>query len=445
VPPVDAPLGERFEAPEDRYGAGHRGIDYVVGPGVAVRAAADGRVAFAGFVPGGDAVTIEHPGGMETTYSLLADVQVSEGTFVPQGHFIGSTRSAHGGSGGGLHFGVKVEGVYVDPELYLGPLDVAGAIRLTPLTDDGAEGEAGCKPVGGLPSFPDAPTDNVAVVIGGIASSTAEGASYEAFRVPELLGYPSDRTYVFSYRGVDGPHLHEPYERADTYAGLEDAAGRLTTLMLRIAKDHPGMGVDLIAHSQGGIVARTYLQRAARAWQAGLPGVEHLVTFATPHHGTEAAAMAARLRDGSYVGAGLMEGAGWFLPIPDADAPALADLTVDSKLIEDLARNDVLYGTQVLSMGTRNDLAVPASRALYHRGRTAIVDGDSWFRSHSTILAAPGALALAHSFLRDGAPVCEEGSPSRGLTERAIEFVLRWAPAAVGLVDRPIVGPLLGR
>jgi pimeloyl-ACP methyl ester carboxylesterase len=278
------------------------------------------------------------------------------------------------------------------------------------------------------------------VVVGGIASRTADGASYEAFRVPELLGYPADRTYVFSYRGVDGPHLHEPYERADTYASLEDSAGRLTTLMLRIAKDHPGVGVDLIAHSQGGIVARTYLQRAARAWQAGLPSIEHLVTFATPHHGTDAAVVGDRLRRSSYIGAGITKGAGWLFPIPDPDAPALSDLTVDSTLIEDLARSDVLYGTQVLSMGTRNDLVVPGHRALYHRGRTAIVDGDSWVRSHSTILTAPGALALAHNFLRDGERACGEGVPSKGLSERAIEFVLRWAPTALGMAARPMTG-----
>ena len=446
IPPVDAAVGERFEAPEKRFGAGHRGIDYVVGSGHAVRAAADGRVTFAGFVPGGDAVTIQHRSGMETTYSLLADIDVTEGTFVSQGRFIGTTGSAHGGASGGLHFGVKIEGAYVDPELYLGPLDVSRAIRLTPLSGTSGESIAACRPAERRPAYRGAPTENVAVVVGGIASRTADGASYEAFRVPELLGYPPDRTYVFSYRGVDGPHLHEPYERVDTYASLEDSAGRLTTLMLRIAEDHPGAAVDLIAHSQGGIVARTYLQRAARAWQAGLPTVKHLVTFATPHHGTDAAAMGDRLRRGSYVGEGLARGAGWLLPIPGPGAPALSDLTVDSELIEDLARSDVLYGTQVLSLGTRNDLVVPGNRALYHRGRTAIVDGDSWMRSHSTILSAPGALALAHNFLRDGERGCEEGTPSRGFTQRAIEFVLRWAPVAVEMVDRPmIVGPILGR
>jgi hypothetical protein len=470
IPPVDAPIGERFEAPEGPFGAGHRGIDYAVGSRVAVRAAADGRVSFAGFVPGGDAVTIEHTGGMETTYSLLSDVHVREGAFVSQGHFIGSTGHAHGGSDGGLHFGVRVEGAYVDPERYLGPLDVTGAIRLTPLSGSGEERrdalfnrlpeevpaeflrdlEVACTPTEELPAVPAAPTENVAVVIGGIASKTQEGASYEAFRVPELLGYPPDRTYVFSYRGVDGPHHHEPYERTDTYASMSESAGRLTALLLRIAEDHPGSGVDLIAHSQGGIVARTFLQRAARAWQAGLPTVEHLVTFATPHHGTEAAALGDRLRNGTYSGLGLSEGAEWLsdrgLPIPAPDSPALRDLSVDSNLIDDLARSDVLYGTRVLSLGSPYDLAVPAHRALYQGDRTAIVDGNSWFRSHSTILSAPGALALAHNFLRDGERACGEGTSPPPISARAIDFVQRWAPTALRILERRmIVGRALGR
>jgi Peptidase family M23/Palmitoyl protein thioesterase len=455
IPPVDASIASRFEAPGEPFGAGHRGIDYAVSAGVEVRAAADGRVAFAGFVPGGDAVTIEHQGGMETTYSLLSDAHVADGTFVAQGHFIGTAERAHGGAADGLHFGVKIEGAYVDPELYLGPLDVSGAIRLAPLAA-GAERrraatspataaedrDAGCEGPGTLPTFPIAPNDNIAVVVGGIASATEGGASYEAFEVPDRLGYDPHRTYVFSYRGVDGPNHHEPYARRDTYASLAQSAGRLTALMLRLAEDHPGAGVDLIAHSQGGVIARTYLQRAARAWQAGLPAVEHLVTFATPHHGTEAASLAERFRDGPYFGPGLAEAADWLsergLPIPDPDSAAMRELAVDSNLIDDLARGGVLYGTRVLSLASPNDLAVPVPRALYRRGRTAVIDTGSWLRSHSMILTAPRALALTHRFLRDGASGCdEEGTASTPFAARAIEFVQRWGPAALRLVEGP--------
>jgi hypothetical protein len=449
IPPVDGVVAVRFQAPDGPYGAGHRGIDYAVQPGTPVRAAGDGRVSFAGFVPGGSAVTIEHTSGIETTYSLLSNLDVSEGDFVAQGHWLGSSHIAHRGAAGGLHFGVRVEGNYVDPEDHLGPLDVAGAIRLTRVPPEGSAPAVGvsrssderpdCRAVAPLSEQGAPPNDNVAIVIAGIASKTLGGASSHAFGVPSRLGYAPDRVYNFSYEGVDGPRHHEPYERRATYRGLEGSGGRLASLLLRVARDHPGAAVDIVAHSQGGIVARTYLQRAARAWQPGLPQVEHLVTFATPHHGTEAAALGARLRDGSPLGLALTKGASWLadrgLPIPDPDSPALRDLRTDSVLIEDLARQDVLFGTRVLSLTTARDLMVPAHRAVYYRDRFALVDSDAVVSAHSTILLDDRALALAHHFLRDAAHTCAEGA-SLPLTARAIELTQRWGPAAVRLLPR---------
>jgi Peptidase family M23/Palmitoyl protein thioesterase len=460
IPPVDGVVAGRFHAPDGPYGAGHRGIDYAVPPGTPVRAAGDGRVSFAGFVPGGNAVTIEHSSGMATTYSLLSNLDVSEGDLVAQGHWIGSSHTAHRGSNGGLHFGVVVEGTYVDPEDHLGPLDVAGAIRLTRLPEDEAAPAVGtmrptpfamirysderdlgpgCRTVDPRSEPAAPPNENVAVVIAGIASKTLGGASSLAFGVPSRLGYVPERVYRFSYEGVDGPRHHEPYERTDTYRGMEESAGRLASLMLRIARDHPGAAVDIVAHSQGGIVARTYLERAARAWQRGLPQVEHLVTFATPHHGTEAAALGSRLSSSPF-GLALTKGASWLsdrgLPIPDPDSPALGDLGTYSPLIEDLARQDVLFGTRVLSLTTARDLMVPAHRAVYRRDRFAVVDSDVVLSAHSAILLDDEALALAHHFLRDAGRACAEGMPSLPLTAGAIELAQRWGPAAVRLLRR---------
>jgi murein DD-endopeptidase MepM/ murein hydrolase activator NlpD len=64
IPPVDHTIQRLFEAPDGPFGPGHRGIDYGVVPGVKVRAAAAGRVSFAGPVAGNLAVSIEHEGGL---------------------------------------------------------------------------------------------------------------------------------------------------------------------------------------------------------------------------------------------------------------------------------------------------------------------------------------------------------------------------------------------
>src|SRR5687768_5870073 len=97
IPPVDGPIAERFDPPDSHWGPGHRGIDYAVPPGTAVRAAGTGTVTFAGPVAATVAVTIDHGGGMETTYTDLGDALVVAGQTVTQGHVIGHSAAAHAG------------------------------------------------------------------------------------------------------------------------------------------------------------------------------------------------------------------------------------------------------------------------------------------------------------------------------------------------------------
>ncbi|MDQ4026415.1 MAG: M23 family metallopeptidase, partial [Actinomycetota bacterium] len=57
TPPVDGAIVERYDEPERKWGSGHRGVDFAVPRGTAVRAAAPGYVVFAGPVAGSLAVT----------------------------------------------------------------------------------------------------------------------------------------------------------------------------------------------------------------------------------------------------------------------------------------------------------------------------------------------------------------------------------------------------
>jgi murein DD-endopeptidase MepM/ murein hydrolase activator NlpD len=131
TPPVDAPIVRHFAAPTSQYGPGHRGVDYGVSQGTRVRAAGSGVVTFAGVVAGVTAVTINHGGGVSSTYTRLQAVEVVRGQHVTRGGYIGVAGEAHPGEAG-LHFGVKVDGAYVDPESMLGPIGAAEAIHLAP-------------------------------------------------------------------------------------------------------------------------------------------------------------------------------------------------------------------------------------------------------------------------------------------------------------------------
>ena len=124
-PPVDAPVIDRFRPPSTPYGPGNRGWEYLTEPGSAVRAAADGIVAFAGRVGPSSAVTITHADGLRTSYSYLESVEVREGAAVTQGQSIGR-------SGPRLHFGVRRGDSYLDPAtLFTAPTTIR--VRLAPL------------------------------------------------------------------------------------------------------------------------------------------------------------------------------------------------------------------------------------------------------------------------------------------------------------------------
>ena len=124
VAPVNAEVIRKFEAPSHKFGPGHRGIDYGVPSGTTVRASGNGTVTFAGPVADdGKFVTIEHPGGISTTYSYLSQIDVSNGDRVSQGQVIAVSGEGHEGGPPGLHFGAKKNGDYLDPEVLLKALD----------------------------------------------------------------------------------------------------------------------------------------------------------------------------------------------------------------------------------------------------------------------------------------------------------------------------------
>src|SRR5688500_4223869 len=97
VPPVDAVIALRYQAPQVDWGPGHRGIDYRVDAGTVVRAAASGEVVWAGEVAGFPSVSVRHSGGLATTYSILSYVSVTEGQPVVAGQWIGRAGEAHPG------------------------------------------------------------------------------------------------------------------------------------------------------------------------------------------------------------------------------------------------------------------------------------------------------------------------------------------------------------
>ena len=132
--PVSGPVIRGFDPPDTPFGAGHRGIDVAVAPGTPILAPEAGTVSFSGRVGGELFVTIVHGGGLSSTYSWISVAAVRKGDVVSRGQTIGATGTGHpGASVPHLHFGVKLDGEYVDPLELLAPLGVQDLIRLVPI------------------------------------------------------------------------------------------------------------------------------------------------------------------------------------------------------------------------------------------------------------------------------------------------------------------------
>lgn len=109
--PVDGPVLRPFTAPPHPFGAGHRGVDLAAASGDPVRAALPGVVVFAGEVARRGWVTVDHGGGLQTTYGVLDPRAVSAGQRVDAGHVLG--RVAAGAEH--LDWGARLHGEYIDP------------------------------------------------------------------------------------------------------------------------------------------------------------------------------------------------------------------------------------------------------------------------------------------------------------------------------------------
>ncbi len=103
-----------------RWGRMHEGVDITAPTGTPIWAAAAGTVIWASWRGGyGNCVVVDHGNGLATLYAHASAILVSVGQRVSQGQTVALVGSTGNSSGPHLHFEVRVNGVAVDPLLYL--------------------------------------------------------------------------------------------------------------------------------------------------------------------------------------------------------------------------------------------------------------------------------------------------------------------------------------
>ena len=126
------PVLRPFQPPSTPYGPGPRGVDLGGYLGEPIMAADRGLIVYAGPLADRSLVSVEHPGGLRTTYEPVQP-SVRVGDYVQRGQVIGTLMAGHPGCPATapmvcLHWGAHRQRTYLDPLR----LVQAGRIRLLP-------------------------------------------------------------------------------------------------------------------------------------------------------------------------------------------------------------------------------------------------------------------------------------------------------------------------
>ena len=112
---ITSPFGYRV-APTTGASTYHQGVDLDTGTGWPVVASRAGIVTVAGYgSSAGNYVQINHQDGFSSIYMHLNSYCVSSGQIVSAGQQIGTTGATGVATGDHLHFGISLNGVYVNP------------------------------------------------------------------------------------------------------------------------------------------------------------------------------------------------------------------------------------------------------------------------------------------------------------------------------------------
>ena len=123
--PASSRITSNFGArssPTEGASSNHKGIDIGAPTGTNIVAAASGTVVVSTYsYSAGNYIMINHGGGVYTVYMHASKLLASVGDTVEKGEVIAKVGSTGYSTGPHLHFGIRVNGTYVNPRQYVSP------------------------------------------------------------------------------------------------------------------------------------------------------------------------------------------------------------------------------------------------------------------------------------------------------------------------------------
>jgi alpha-beta hydrolase superfamily lysophospholipase len=231
------------------------------------------------------------------------------------------------------------------------------------------------------------------------------------------LGYRPDEVSYFSY----APDATGAYGKRDTYAPLLTSARRLAEQLRAMQRAEPGREVDLLAHSQGGVVVLSFLTVVYDRGDPTYPPLGTVVTLSSPLQGAPLATAGARIGRTESGRAALQVAdkiaGGLHLPVPPALAPSVRDLAADSDLMRRLEGTWLPDQVELTTVGALTDLVVPAGVATRPEASHTVV-ATSPLNAHRAVLTDADALRAVRAAI-ERAPL-----PCRSLFETLAAAVI---------------------
>ncbi|HUF83359.1 MAG TPA: peptidoglycan DD-metalloendopeptidase family protein [Acidimicrobiia bacterium] len=236
------------------------------------------------------------------------------------------------------------------------------------------------------------------MAVAGINSATDDDGATFALDA-DALGYHADEVEYYSYA-----RDHGSYDKRDTWGDLLAAGRRLGEQLKAMHAANPGREVDLVAHSQGGVVVDVFLQHVYDASDPAYPPIGTVVTLASPHQGAPLATVAGDVRS-NRTGRAVLDVAETVLPLPPSAGASTRQLAEGSELMNDLWAHRLPDHVDFTSIGGADDFVVPAGQIDVPGGTEVVVDVGG-INDHSAIPADPRALQVVRAALEGRPPPC---------------------------------------